>query len=149
MSVPMRPNTDLELLLSNSVSGRLITCAVGRVAVVDAVPVGRAQHHVYRAEVAAKSRAAFIGDPGHVVDQKILCGEARLARKHQIAYLELAELHADAAAEHIVMADPCVFEKGSSVIALFGQDAVKVIGDVVRQRRRRQQFDQVGRLKIP
>ena len=52
----------------------------------------------------------WFGDACHAVDHVILKRQSCFACKHQVRYLELAELHADTATEHIIVPEPGVFD---------------------------------------
>gem|GEM_PF-5477142 len=126
----------------------LIAWTVDREVVGNAITVHRPECQAHRPEAAIEDHAAVVGEAGHAVSHEVLEGQARLAREHQVIHLELAEHGPDLAAEGIVMPEPGVFNQGFAIRALLGEDAVEVIGDVVRKRCAGEQFDEIRCLEI-
>ncbi len=99
---------------------------------LDTVAVDGAYGEVGGSDVAAEGDAAFIGDAGQAVGDEVLEGEAGLTRKHEIGDLELAEHHADAGVEQVVVAEPGVLDDKFTIAAFLSHDAVEVVTDVFR-----------------
>jgi len=96
----------------------------------------------------AEKDAAIVGDPGEAVSHEVLESHSDLTGEHQVGELELAELQTDAGVEQVVVAEPGVLDDDLRVGALFREDHVEVVADVVRQRRAGQQLQEVGRLEV-
>ena len=125
-----------------------VTRAGDIVILLDTVAVDEPQRCVEHPETPAEEQAAIVGYAGKPVGHEVLKGHADLAREHQIGNLELAELKPDARIEQVVVAEPGVLDDHFGVRAFLREDHVEVVADVVRQRRARQQFQEIRRLKI-
>ena len=115
---------------------------------LDAVAVHEPQRYVEGPEAAAEQHAPVVGDAGEAVGHEVLEGQANLARKHQVGYLELAEHQPDAAVEQVVVTEPGVLDDNLRVRSLLREDHVEVVADVVAERRTREQLQQVRRLEV-
>src|SRR5690606_15364590 len=125
-----------------------IARAVDVEVVSDPVTVDRPDGDIERAETAVEDHAAIVRQACGPVRIEVLEREPNLAREHQIRDLELPELHADAGTEQVAVTEPSVLDHRLAVSALLREDAVEVVSNVLRQRRAREQLDQVRRLEI-
>src|SRR5574337_1316144 len=116
--------------------------------VLDAVAVRNAEIDAEGSDLAVEQHTAVVGDPGHAIDHEVLERQAYLARKHRVGERELAQHHADAAAQDVGVAEPGILDHDLAVAALLGHDGVEVVGDVLAQRSAGQQLDQIRRLEV-
>lgn len=115
---------------------------------VDAIAVGEPEIDSESPYRAVEKHAAVVGDPGHPIGHEILERQADLARKHHVGELELAELHADPAAEDVGVAKPRILQQRLAVATFLGENDVEVVGDVLAQWSAGQYLDQIGRLEV-
>src|SRR5574337_519829 len=114
--------------------GAGIARAVELEVVLDAVAVRNAEIDAEGSDLAVEQHTAVVGDPGHAIDHEVLERQAYLARKHRVGERELAQHHADAAAQDVGVAEPGILDHDLAVAALLGHDGVEVVGDVLAQR---------------
>src|SRR5690606_20719365 len=115
---------------------------------LDPITVDEADSHVKWPDTAVEKQSSIVRHTRRAVSIEVLKGKPDFAREHQVGHLKLPKLHTDAATEQIVVPKPRILDERLAVATLLSKDAVEVERDVVRQRRTRDQLDEVGRLEV-